>query len=148
MKALYKYIITLAVLLAALACLAGVSAGGQKPPPPAEPPADCSCAECGMYVRDKFGAQIIFTSGKAAHFCDTGDLFVYYDVSKKKDTMAAVYVKDFPSGTWTDGRAAYYIAGTSVKTPMGYGILAFRDRAQAEKYGGVKGGERFTRSTG
>lgn len=114
------------------------------PPAPAAPPAECYCAECGMYVKGegvRFASQMVMRDGKRQFFCDLGDLFVHYEVSKKKKDIAAIYVKDHASGAWLDARKARYLAGTKVKTPMRYGIIAFRDKASAEAFRKANGGK-------
>jgi copper chaperone NosL len=113
-------------------------------PAPVASPSECSCSECGMQIRgeaQKFVSEIIFKDGKTAYFCDLGDLFVYYEVLKKKQDIAAIYVKDYLTGAWTDARTGYYLTKTNVVTPMRYGILSFKDKAGAEGFKKEKGGE-------
>ncbi len=46
---------------------------------------------------------------------------------------AAIYVHDYNTGEWIDARAAFFVQ-SSIHTPMGSGLVAFRDRASAEKF--------------
>jgi len=129
------------------ACLlwAGTALAADVRPAPVDTPAECACTECGMTVtkqNTKFLSEIIVKGGRPGFFCDLGDMMVYYEVLKNKKTIQAIYVKDYASGAWLDGRAAYYLAGTNVATPMRYGILAFKDRAGAERFKKEKGGDR------
>jgi len=122
-------------------CLAAVAEGAQ--PAPKEPAGECYCSECGMAIRPaarNFLSEIILTNGKTLYFCDLGDMMTYYDIMKKKDDVAALYIKDHISGAWADGRTAYYLTGSKVATPMRFGILSFKDRAAAEKVKKEKGG--------
>lgn len=48
------------------------------------------------------------------------------------DGGAAAY--DYPSGEEVPVEKAYFVLKTDVKTPAGYGIIAFRDKAEAEKF--------------
>ena len=117
---------------------------GAKQPAPLEPPAGCSCTECGMNVQGdalKFVSEIIDKNGKASFFCDIGDLMAFYDVMKKRQDAVAIYVRDYASGAWMDARTCVFLSGTNVKTPMRYGILAFKDRAAAGKFKKANGGE-------
>jgi len=112
-------------------------------PTPKEPPAECYCAECGMEVKGAgklLASEIIFKDGKVQFFCDLGDLFLYYEVLKDKSGVAAVYVHDYPSKAWVNGQTASYLSCANVKTPMGFKILAFKDKAGAEKFKKEKGG--------
>ena len=119
-------------------------AGAAKLPSPVDIPEGASCGECGMTVHKGglTGSEVITKAGKVDYFCDLGDMLVYYEVLKKKQDVAAIYVKDYETGAWVEGRAAFYMTGARVATPMKYGILAFKDRAGAEKYRAAKGGEK------
>ena len=136
MRGLFVIIIT--VLL-----LAASPAAADRLPQPVPFPDKVYCAECGMGVKGdglKFASQIIMNNGKVKFFCDPGDMFVYYYVYKKKNELAAVYVRDYPSGSWLQARDAVYLIGSKVVTPMRYGILPFKDRPGAEKFKKEKGG--------
>ena len=96
-----------------------------------------TCTECGMAAdtNSKFAARI--GQDKASlPFCDIGDMFSY--LKRKKPANIRPEVKDFPSGEWIDARTAFYVhAEKKFKTPMGWGIAAFRDRSRASEYGDV-----------
>jgi len=123
---------------------AAALAGGGKVPAPVNMPEGSSCSECGMAIpRDgRTASEVIHKNGKVDYFCDLGDMMVYYEVLKDKQGVAAIYVKDYESGRWVEGRSAAYLTGTKAATPMKYGILAFRDRASAEKFRAANGGEK------
>jgi len=113
-----------------------------RQPSPLPVPSECYCSECGMSIRAeglKFTSEVIFQSGKAAYFCDLGDLFVYYEVLKNKQDVATIYVRDYPTGDWAEARSCSFIAGSGVATPMRYGIIAFKDKAGALKFKKEKG---------
>jgi nitrous oxide reductase accessory protein NosL len=96
-----------------------------------------SCAECGMTVdlNSKFSAKIL--QGKdAAYFCDIGDLFSY--IKRKGLGTGTAQVKDFPSGEWIDAdKASYVRAEKKFRTPMGWGIAAFKEKSRAGESGAV-----------
>lgn len=128
-------------ILAASVTVAAAQAGR---PAPVDPPAECYCEECGMYVKGeavKFASEFIMKKGSPSFFCDLGDLFLHYEVSKKRADIAAIFVKDYNTGAWTDGKTAWYLAGSKVKTPMRYGILAFKDKAAAAAFMKKGGGK-------
>lgn len=97
--------------------------------------ATISCIECGMSVdvNSKFAAKIIL-GDTTNYFCDIGDLFSYV---KRKGLMgASAQVKDYTTGEWIDAAQASYVrTEKKFKTPMGWGIAAFKDRVNAEKSG-------------
>lgn len=105
-------------------------------------PAESYCTECGMLVRPDslFVSEILNRDGKAVYFCDLGDMMLYYE-KHASAKASVVYVKDYTSGSWADGRKAFYLSGAKVRTPMRYGILAFGSRAFAEKHKKEKGGD-------
>lgn len=140
------------VLAAALAALAwalpspGYSHAMASPREagPEAVPGESFCAECGMRVtaESPFASQIKLDNGKAVFFCDLGDMFLYYGRHEGDSGAVAVFVKDYASGEWVDGRSAFYLTGAKVRTPMRYGILAFGDRGAAEKFMRDSGGEK------
>jgi len=122
------------------------AASAKKLPAPVAVQEKSSCAECGMYIQGeniKFASEMILDDGKVKYFCDIGDLFVFYEVHRNKERIAAIYVKDYLSGEWVEGRDATYLSGVKVSTPMRYGILAFKDVKSAEKFRKEKGGNKI-----
>jgi nitrous oxide reductase accessory protein NosL len=95
------------------------------------------CAECGMTsdLASKYTARIVLSS-KTLYFCDIGDLLVY--LNKEKEQKASAGVKDLETGEWLEARTAYYVHdGKKLRSPMGWGIAAFKARKQASAYGAI-----------
>jgi nitrous oxide reductase accessory protein NosL len=83
----------------------------------------------------KFTSKIA-TADRTLFFCDIGDLFVY--LKRKKLRADGAFVKDHPSGEWVEAKAAYFVHDEiKFKTPMGWGVAAFRDRGRAAEAGKV-----------
>jgi copper chaperone NosL len=97
--------------------------------------ADIRCTECGMMVKmdSKFTSKI--TQGETTlYFCDIGDLFTYLKKNNMKE--AGAEVKDYTTGEWIAARKAYYVnSSKKFRTPMGWGIAAFKDKNEASKAG-------------
>jgi nitrous oxide reductase accessory protein NosL len=96
-----------------------------------------TCAECGMTsdLGSKFTSRIV-QGEKPLYFCDIGDLFTYL-IGKKPQKVRAE-VKDYKTGEWLDAHQAFYVhADKKFKSPMGWGIAAFKDRKDASEYGGT-----------
>ena len=96
---------------------------------------DLKCAECGMKVdmASKFSARTAH-GDTTLLFCDIGDLFTY--LKKKNVQDARIEVKDYTDGSWIDARKTFYVhAEKKFNTPMGWGIAAFKNKDEAEKFG-------------
>ncbi|MGD0282226.1 MAG: nitrous oxide reductase accessory protein NosL [Dissulfurispiraceae bacterium] len=102
---------------------------------PAPVPAGEHCAECGMSIdRDsKFAAEAVDGKGGKLFFCDIGDMLHHF--RKSINTIQSAYVRDFTTGTWIDGRKAWYVQNKKFLTPMFWGIAAFSTDAEAKKWG-------------
>lgn len=101
---------------------------------PMEIPEGSKCYECGMKVApaSPFAAEIV-EAGKLLPFCDIGDMMHRY--KKMAEKPGTLYVRDHASGQWTDALKAFYVKGEEFRTPMGWGIAAFREKGEAEKKG-------------
>ncbi len=99
--------------------------------------ADINCAQCGMTVDldSKFTSRIV-VKDTTLYFCDIGDFFTY--LNRKKPAAVKTEVRDYPSGEWIDAKAASYVhSEKKFKTPMGWGIAAFREKSRAAEFGDV-----------
>jgi nitrous oxide reductase accessory protein NosL len=97
--------------------------------------ATVKCTECGMMcdVASRFTSRII-QGDQTLYFCDIGDLFSY--LSRKKPSVTRVEVKDYSTGEWIEAQKACYVHSEKrFKTPMGWGIAAFRDKNKASEFG-------------
>lgn len=104
-------------------------------PLPAIPGETVKCAECGMTVDlgSKFCAKIV-QDGKTLQFCDIGDLLVH--LNTKSLSPAGSRVRDHKTGEWISADKAFYVhSGKAFKTPMGWGIAAFKNREDAAAFG-------------
>jgi len=93
------------------------------------------CTECGMIVdvNSPFTSKIV-QGDTTRYFCDIGDLFSY--LNRKGLNNAGAMVRDFTTGEWIDANTASYVrAEKKFRTPMGWGIAAFKDRGRAGESG-------------
>ncbi len=134
--------------------LSGCSEGpAVEAPPPEELTREVSGYYCQMIVADHIGpkAQIFLKNrDKPIWFPSVRDAFAFLMLPSEQKNIAAVYVTDMAKaknwetpepGTWTDGRRATYVLGSSLKGGMGLGeIVPFSSekaaRAFIEKHGG------------
>ncbi len=112
---------------------------------PVEPPEGAKCPICGMDVNmyPKFTAQLKLKDGSYVFTESPKHALQYY--MKNKDKVAEIWVKDFSTGKWIDGRRAYYVV--IEEGPMGRDLAPFRSLAKAKKF--AKGREviRFRKIT-
>ena len=117
------------VLLAALALTGGCRAAADGPP--AIELDRTACSRCGMLVSEtRFATASRDQHGVVRVFDDIGCLRKAHDPADA--ASATFWFHDARDGAWIDGRQASFVESASLQTPMGGGLLAFRDRAAAE----------------
>lgn len=86
-------------------------------------------------MNSKFTAKIVHDD-TTDYFCDIGDLFSYLKRKGLNDVSAQV--KDYTTGEWIDAAQASFVRSEKkFKTPMGWGIAAFKDKLSAGESGSV-----------
>jgi nitrous oxide reductase accessory protein NosL len=134
---------SLLLLLIALPVLAG-----EKAPP--QPAASDKCMVCGMFVAKypDWTATIVFKDSVARFFDGPKDLFTYYFAIKKyepkrdRPDIADIWVKDYYTLSFIDGRKAFYVIGSDVFGPMGKELIAFKSAADAKAFLKDHGGKK------
>lgn len=121
-------ILSLVVLLAFGGCSKRVVEG-----PPVVKYGQDECALCGMIVNeDRFAAALLIEKDGARsylHFDDIGDLIQYEE--KHHPAVVSRFVHDFNSRQWTVAEDATFVVSETLHTPMGSGIVAFRNNTDA-----------------
>ncbi len=131
-------IVLLLALFLFTATFASQTIAAEKPGPQIIP-ADMSCGVCGMYPAKfvRWQSQVIFTDNKMVPFDGCKDMFKYilnmakYDQAHTSKDIAAIWVKDYNSGKWLDGKAVTYLVGSSEMGPMGKELLPFGNPTEA-----------------
>ena len=102
---------------------------------PVPVPQGAKCVECGMTVdqNSKFAGEVITRDNKNLFFCDIGDMLLHFRANREK--MKDIYVRDYTTGEWVDGRKAFYVLNKNLKTPMSWSIAAFIEESAAKKWG-------------
>jgi copper chaperone NosL len=102
------------------------------------------CSACGMVIDDpRFAAATLLIDGQYLKFDDAGEMLSYH-MNHPEDQVAAWFVHDYPSEKWIRGEQAIFVESPSLQTPMGSGIAAFTDRAEAEAFAVERNGKLFT----
>lgn len=92
------------------------------------------CVICNMQVKDDaYATQIVTKEGKSLKFDDIGCMNEW----KKQhgtDDIGMDFVRDYNDKAWIEFDKAVYVYDASIRTPMAYGIVSFKDEASAEAF--------------
>ena len=89
------------------------------------------CERCGMIINEEAFAAAYWTEGgEARRFDDIGGMLAY--IGEEPEAVASYWVHDFAGGDWIRAEEAHYVVDSELMTPMGFGIAAFADEAQAQ----------------
>jgi copper chaperone NosL len=132
-------VLLLCMLVMAIFFAGAALAGGSKPMKLA--PRD-KCPVCGMFVAKyhDFATQIQFRDGAYVFFDGVKDMLKYYRnlsryaPGRKQADISAIYVTDYYSLRYIDGRKAYYVAGSDVFGPMGKELVPFEKKPDAQEF--------------
>lgn len=99
------------------------------------------CSVCGMFVAkyNNWLAQIRLADQTVMYFDGVKDLLVFYfdpggySKASPKD-IKEIWVRDYYSLQWLDGRAAFYVIGSDVYGPMGKEFVPFASREAADSF--------------
>ena len=130
----------LLVVVAALAVFHAAAFAAEKPPP--APGEKEKCPVCGMFVAKykDFLSAVRFRDGGHAWFDGPKDLFRYlhgmerYAPARRPEDLEAVFVKDYYSLEFIDGRTAFYVTGSDVYGPMGKELVPFGREKDARQF--------------
>lgn len=92
------------------------------------------CAICNMQVKDDaFATQLTTKDGKNYKFDDIGCMNEW-KIKNGSDDIGMDYVRDYNDKEWIEFKRATYVYDASLRTPMAYGIVSFKDKASAEAF--------------
>ena len=97
------------------------------------------CPVCGMFVSKyrPWLAQLRYDGGKTYMFDGVKDMLAYYFEPAKFGGAAGeaeVYVTDYYTQRWIDGRQAYYVVGSDTLGPMGHEFIPLDSQKAAESF--------------
>jgi copper chaperone NosL len=88
------------------------------------------CQECGMIISEaRYASAYRLTNGGQKSFDDIGDMVAHYRASD--DEVAVFWVHDFNSLEWIRANEAHFVESEEISTPMGHGLAAFLNEAEA-----------------
>ncbi len=89
------------------------------------------CDRCNMIIsEEKFAAAYWTEAGEARRFDDIGGMLAY--VQDTGEEVATYWVHDVVTGEWLRADEATFVVDSGLATPMGFGVAACADPAQAE----------------
>ncbi|MDJ0270831.1 MAG: nitrous oxide reductase accessory protein NosL [Aigarchaeota archaeon] len=103
------------------------------------------CKRCGMLISDLRYAAAILVEGEQDYwkYDDIGEMVLDYKKNSGSRKIIEIIVFDYATKEPLDATRAWYVKAdpTSLKTPMGFGVVALSEKERAEKlaeeYSGV-----------
>jgi copper chaperone NosL len=114
-----------------VALLLGASCGVRADGPPEIVVDRTACSHCGMLISEPLYAAAYQAPGAATRVFD--DLGCLRNAAREQRGDLRIWVHDAASGEWIDGRMASFVASATIRTPMGGGLLAYRQSEDAER---------------
>jgi len=100
------------------------------------------CSFCRMTISEKrYAAELVDRDGNLFKFDDIGCMLRFVRDRNLEGKAAAHFVVDYEQRDWLNGERAYYVKSEAIHSPMGGGLVAFRDRAKAEACAANLGGK-------
>ena len=124
-------LLAIATLILTLVANAGCQKAAVEP---AAIAAEDICGYCRMAISEKqYAAQFVDRDGEAFKFDDIGCMIEHLKARISRADIAAYFVVDFESRSWLKAEDAALVRSKKIKTPMGFNIVAFKDRERAEQ---------------
>jgi len=99
------------------------------------------CSVCGMFVAkyDNWLSQIRLAGDTVMFFDGVKDMMVFYFQPEKYSKATSkdiqeIWVKDYYTLSWIDGRQAFFVIGSDVYGPMGKEFIPFASRDAAQSF--------------
>ena len=91
------------------------------------------CEECSMIINEpRFSASYVLTDGTVRRFDGIGEMIIYD--TKYAEDVHIYWVHDYKSEEWITTKDATFLLSSDAHTPMGWGMLAFAQKADAEQF--------------
>ncbi|WP_194233954.1 nitrous oxide reductase accessory protein NosL [Paenibacillus donghaensis] len=92
------------------------------------------CAECKMQVKDDaYATQLTMADGKNYKFDDIGCM-ENWEKEHAQEKLGMDFVRDYNDKSWIEHDKATYVYDASIRTPMAYGVISFKDKKSAEDF--------------
>ena len=94
-----------------------------------------------MIIGDFHYTAEIAEKRKALKFDDIGCMLAYAQANNLSPEKASFWVADFDTNSWIKAEEANFVISSEIHTPMGHGIIAFRDPIKAKEFAATTKGE-------
>jgi len=92
------------------------------------------CPVCNMGVADdQFAVELILKNKKALKFDDLGDLYVWREKNGTKE-IGEQFVRDYQTKEWVKLADATYVYDKSIRTPMAFNVISFKEKRDADAF--------------
>ncbi|MCD1261430.1 nitrous oxide reductase accessory protein NosL [Paenibacillus athensensis] len=126
------------IAIAAVVLILSACGAASYEPSPIDEAVD-KCPICNMAVADdQFAVEIILKDKKALKFDDLGDLYVW----KQRNGTANIgeqFVRDYQTKEWIKLSEATYVYDKSIRTPMAFNVISFKEKKDAEAFKAKEG---------
>ncbi len=90
------------------------------------------CDQCRMIISEaRFAAAYVTREGETRRFDDVGGMLLFHN--ERQEEVAVFWVHDYETEEWLKADQAFFVMSDALTTPMGFGIVAFADKARAEE---------------
>ena len=100
-----------------------------------------ACSHCRMLISETVYAAAYQAAGAAPRVFD--DIGCLLSASRSESGDLKFWFHDASHGGWIEGTEATFVASPQIRTPMGGGIIAYRDGAAADTAAAAQHGERI-----
>lgn len=133
-----KWLVTMTILLVVFSAQATLGSGSI---PGHGVTKKSRCPVCGMFVAKypQWLTQINMSDGSSEFFDGVKDMLAYYFAPQQYGAAVGVsvdevFVRDYYSQEWIDGRQAIFVLGSDVYGPMGHELIPLTGKAGAENF--------------
>ena len=119
--------------VAALAAALGAACGATAEGPPHIEVDRTPCAHCGMLISEPIYAAAYRTPRSESRVFDDIGCLLKAEAQEPRADALRFWFHDAATAVWIDGTDAVFVSSTNLRTPMGGGLVAFRDLAAARK---------------
>ena len=96
------------------------------------------CSRCGMLISEPLYAAAYQAPGADARVFD--DIGCLRDAARREHDALRIWLHDAADGRWMNGFEAILVSSPSIRTPMGGGMLAYRNPSAADRAAGQHNG--------
>lgn len=134
-----KLLVVGLILSVALVLLAACGSDPDLEQPPDIRYGEDVCDRCMMIINEaRYATAYVTSSGETRRFDDIGGML--RSDNEMEEEVAVYWVHDYETEEWLKADSAYYVSGSGLHTPMGFGIIAFATLERAESWAEKEGG--------